>query len=72
VQSGGQQVGAIVPTTLDQDSGWGGQETLMLVVALLTLGLVFVPAYYWRKLSTPAGTTPAPSLPAPERQELSV
>ena len=72
VQSGGQQVGAIVPTTLDQDSGWGGQETLMLVVALLTLGLVFVPAYYWRKLSTPDAAKSAASWPAPERQQVSV
>jgi phosphate transport system substrate-binding protein len=73
VQSGGgQQVGAIVPTTLDQDSGWGGQETLMLVVALMTLGLVFLPAYYWRKMSTPEVAAPAVSLPAPERQQVSV
>ncbi len=72
VQTGGQAVGAIVPTTLDQDSGWGGQETLILVVALLTLGLVFAPAYYWRKMSTPAEATPSTSLPAPERQQVSV
>ena len=72
VQSGGQQVGAIVPTTLDQDSGWGGQETLMLVVALMTLGLVFVPAYYWRKMSTPDLATSAAPLAAPERQQVSV
>ena len=71
VQSGAQ-VGAIVPTTLDQDSGWGGQETLILVVALLTLGLVFAPAYYWRKMSTQADATPSTSLPAPERQQVSV
>ena len=65
-------VGAIVPTTLDQDSGWGGQETLMLVVALMTLGLVFVPAYYWRKMSTPDLATSAAPLAAPERQQVSV
>ncbi len=69
---GAQPVGAIVPTTLDQDSGWGGQETLILVVALLTLGLVFAPAYYWRKMSTPATETPSSTLPAPERQQVSV
>jgi phosphate transport system substrate-binding protein len=72
VQSGGQQVGAIVPTTLDQASGWGGQETLILVVALLTLGLVFVPAYYWRKLSTPRTSPQSVSQPVPEQQQVAV
>jgi hypothetical protein len=72
VQAGAQQVGGIVPTTLDQDSGLGSQETLMLIVALLTLGLVFVPAYYWRKLSTPDSTPSPAAMPAPERQQVSV
>jgi phosphate transport system substrate-binding protein len=72
VQSGGQQVGGIVPSTLEQDSGLGSQETLMLIVALLTLGLVFVPAYYWRKLSTPDPTPSGAPMPAPERQQVSV
>lgn len=47
----GAQVGAIIPTTLDQDSGWGAQQTLMLAVALFTLGLVFVPAFAWRRMA---------------------
>jgi phosphate transport system substrate-binding protein len=76
-QSGGgatqsaQQVGAIVPVTLDQDSGWGSQQLLILVVALLTLGLVFAPAYYWRKFSAPDKLRASASLPAPERQQVS-
>ena len=49
--TGGAAVGAIVPTTLDQESGWGGKQILILLVILFTLGLVFVPAYAWRRLS---------------------
>ena len=44
-------MGAIIPTTLDQNSGWGSKQTLMLIVVLFTLGLVFMPAYAWRKMS---------------------
>ena len=62
VVTAGGQVGAVIPTTLDQDSGWGSSQTLMLVVVLLTLGLVFVPAYAWRKLAAAtANSQPAVS-----------
>jgi phosphate transport system substrate-binding protein len=44
-------VGIVTPTTLDQDSGWGSAQTLMAIVGLLTIGLVFGPALYWRHLS---------------------
>lgn len=76
VQSAGPAVGAVLPTTLDQDSGWGGQQMLIIAVVLMTLGLVFVPAYMWRRMATPAadatpGAAPARSLPAPERQQVS-
>ena len=39
--------------------GWGSKQTLMLVIALLTLGLIFVPACTtrWRKMSQTPGTT---------------
>ncbi len=57
VASGGQ-VGAVIPTTLDQNSGWGSKQTLMLIVVLFTLGLVFIPAYAWRKM---AAAPPSPS-----------
>jgi phosphate ABC transporter phosphate-binding protein len=49
-------VGAVNPTTLDQSSGWGSTQTLVLIVALLTLGLIFGPALYWRHLSRRDGT----------------
>ena len=60
VVASGAQVSGILPTTLDQDSGWGATETLMLVVALFTAGLVFIPAFAWRRMSQ---ASPAP-LPA--------
>ncbi|HSL74723.1 MAG TPA: phosphate ABC transporter substrate-binding protein PstS [Ilumatobacteraceae bacterium] len=72
VQSGGQAVGAVLPTTLDQDSGWGGKQLLIVAVVLMTLGLVFVPAYVWRKMSTPPAAQTAASMPAPDRQQVSV
>jgi hypothetical protein len=57
----GAQVGAVIPTTMDQDSGWGAKQSLMLVVALFTLALVFIPAYAWRRMATPsASSQPAP------------
>ncbi|MEO1058231.1 MAG: hypothetical protein AAFY28_15075, partial [Actinomycetota bacterium] len=46
-----QPVGAVATTTLDQDSGWGGTQTLALIVALLTLGLIVGPAVAWRHFS---------------------
>jgi phosphate transport system substrate-binding protein len=55
------QVGAVIPTTLDQNSGWGSKQTLMLIVVLFTLGLVFIPAYAWRKMAAaPTATQSAP------------
>ena len=69
VASSGAAVGAIVPTTLDQDSGWGGKQILILLVILFTLALVFVPAVAWRKMAqvpAPAGAQ-SQSTPAQER-----
>jgi len=63
VATGGAVAGAIIPTTLDQESGWGSKQILILLVILFTLGLVFVPAYAWRKMSeeqTAALATDAP------------
>jgi hypothetical protein len=77
VQAGGPAVGAVIPTTLDQDSGWGGQQMLIVAVVLMTLGLVFVPAYFWRRMATSSVDPSAPAqavgaLPAPDRQQVSV
>jgi len=69
VASSAAAVGAIVPTTLDQDSGWGGKQILILLVILFTLALVFVPAVAWRKMAqvpAPAGAQ-SQSTPAQER-----
>ncbi len=44
-------VGAVLPTTLSQDSGWGSSVVLMLLVVLLTLGVVLAPAFAWRYFS---------------------
>jgi phosphate ABC transporter phosphate-binding protein len=41
-------VGSVMPTTLGQDSGWGTEQVLLVLVALLTLGLVIAPAAAWR------------------------
>jgi len=49
--TGAAQVGAIVPSTLDQESGWGSKQILTVLIILFTLGLVFVPAYMWRRMS---------------------
>jgi phosphate transport system substrate-binding protein len=67
VASGGAQVGSVLPTTLDQDSGWGTTETLMLLVGLLALGLVFIPALAWRKMAQ----TPPAAESVPIEQSLS-
>ena len=68
VVAAGSQVGAIIPTTLDQNSGWGANQTLMLVVVLFTLGLVFVPAYAWRRLNqTSEADQPAPVVKVADR-----
>jgi hypothetical protein len=48
------QVGGVLPTTLDQDSRWGTTESLMLLVGLFTLGLVFIPALAWRRMTEPS------------------
>jgi len=63
-------VGAIIPTTLNQDSGFGGKQLLILIVALFTLGLVFVPAYAWRKMAQTSATITAASQskPVPQQQ----
>jgi phosphate ABC transporter phosphate-binding protein len=63
-QAAAGQPGAVTPTTLDQDSGWGSKQTLMVIVVLFTLGLVFIPAYAWRKMTA----TPAPLVAAPASQ----
>lgn len=47
----GAPVGAITPTTLDQTSGWGSSQALIVVIALLVLGLVLGPAFAWRYFS---------------------
>ena len=44
-------VGAILPTTLDQSSGWNSSLALMILVIALTLALVLAPATLWRHLS---------------------
>ena len=80
VQSAGPVVGAVLPTTLDQDSGWGGQQMLIVAIVLMTLGLLFVPAYMWRRMATPgvtSGAAPAIGRPGvapsiPGRREVSV
>ena len=67
------QVGAIIPTTLDQNSGWGSKQTLMLIVVLFTLGLVFIPAYAWRKMAaTPASQQSAPAHQSVAQDQVSV
>ena len=69
VVAAGGQVGAVIPTTLEQKSGWGANQTLMLVVVLFTLGLVFVPAYAWRQMAqTPATQSAAASQPVAQEQ----
>ena len=52
-QAGGgvAAVGAVMPTVLDQDSGWSGSIAVMLLVVLLTVGLVLAPALVWRRYS---------------------
>jgi hypothetical protein len=51
---GAAGVGAVTPTVLEQESGWGSSIGLMLLVALLTISLVVVPAVVWRQYSRPA------------------
>ena len=62
------QVGGVLPTTLGQDAGWGGKQVLIIMVALFTLGLVFVPAFAWRRLSQPAVTVGATKLTPVQEQ----
>ncbi len=45
-------IGAVTTTTLSQSSGWGVSVVLLLLVAILTVGLVIIPALAWRHLST--------------------
>lgn len=71
VASGGAAVGAVVPTTLDQDSGWGGKQILILLVILFTLALVFVPALAWRKMAAAPATAGVQSQSAPARESVS-
>ncbi|MFZ6004520.1 MAG: phosphate ABC transporter substrate-binding protein PstS [Actinomycetota bacterium] len=42
---------AATPTVLANAAGWGSTQTLMVIVAALTLGLVLAPALLWRRLS---------------------
>lgn len=51
--SGAQRpVGAVLPTTLEDDGGWGWPQTLMvIVVVVLAAAVVVVPAVSWRRLS---------------------
>ncbi len=51
VAATGAAIGSILPTTLEQDGGWGAAQTLLVVVALCTLALVLVPAFVWRQLA---------------------
>ena len=44
-------VGAVLPTTIGQSSGWNTSLTLMILVIVLTLVLVLAPAMFWRYLS---------------------
>jgi hypothetical protein len=57
-----------VPSTLQQDSGWGAQQILILLVVLLTLGLVFVPAFAWRRMSQRPAPTAGEHALVPEAQ----
>lgn len=41
-------------TVLDDSSGWSSTKTLVALVFLLTLGLVFAPAFIWNRLSAKA------------------
>ena len=44
-------VGAVLPTTIGQSSGWNTSLALMILVIVLTLALVLAPAAFWRYLS---------------------
>jgi phosphate ABC transporter phosphate-binding protein len=44
-------IGSVLPTTLEQDGGWGAAQTLLVVVVLCTLALVLIPAFAWRQLA---------------------
>jgi hypothetical protein len=69
----GAPVGAVIPTTLDGDSGWGSKQALILIVILFTLALVFIPAYAWRRLSAPpAMPSNAPIDQAVAREQVTV
>ena len=52
----GASIGAISPTVLNQESGWGTSIGLMVLVIMLTLGLVLAPAVLWRRFSQPAAS----------------
>ncbi len=50
--SGGRRSGqALEPAALSSSPGWSGTQSLMLLVALLTLGLVLTPGIAWRVLA---------------------
>jgi len=46
---GGPQAFA-TPFTLEDESGWGNTQSLMVVVALFTVGLIIGPAWFWRRM----------------------
>lgn len=52
--SGTARIAPALPTTLNRGATWGSSQTLMILVSLLTFGLVFAPAYVWRRLAEKA------------------
>jgi ABC-type phosphate transport system substrate-binding protein len=54
--SGQTAAGPIVANTLPQDDGWGAKQFFLVLVILLTLGVVFGPAFAWRHFARPEPT----------------